>query len=196
VPDADPKVFDGDEGRKAVVVRVQPVAVPPSITSDGIVFVRVSGQTLPVTDQAVLADMLARGRMATEGAEASAREAALALYRQGDPFQGARIAYALGVASVGHIADKSSRLFSPEFVETLDGLARTLNVEHGVRRTPGRAFWQDRVVFAHGEPGDQRSELPRGVLGWQCRVLAQCGGRGAPARRSAWRNRARVEDRR
>jgi hypothetical protein len=153
VPDAEPNVFDREEGRKAVVVRVQPVAAPPCITSDGIVYLRVSGQTLPVTDQAVLADLLLRGRSAREGAEAAARAAASALYSAPPAFDGAQIGYALGAAPVGHVTDKAARLFSPGFVTALHDLAATLNLMPGYRHTPGTDVRQDSVVFAVGSPG-------------------------------------------
>src|SRR4051812_1231586 len=75
VPEIDLKVFERPEGRKAVVIRVQPVGAPPCITSDGIVYQRVSGQTVPVTDQAVMADLLGRGRAARDSTEAAAYDA-------------------------------------------------------------------------------------------------------------------------
>ena len=66
-PVGEPKVFSRDDGRHAAVVRVG--AVPRCITSTGVVYQRVSGQTLPVTDQRVLAELLGAGNAARRRAE-------------------------------------------------------------------------------------------------------------------------------
>ena len=129
VPELDLKVFERPEGRKAVVIRVQPIGAPPCITSDGIVYQRVSGQTIPVTDQAVMTDLLIRGRAAREATEAAARDAASALRQRPPMLTADDVAYVLGAASLAHVADKAALLFSQTFVDTLRERAATLRVD-------------------------------------------------------------------
>jgi hypothetical protein len=76
LPVFDPKPFDLGDGRHAVVVRVEPVDVPPCITASGVAYQRVSGQTLPVTDQRVLMDLLEKGAAARRRTEEAALTAA------------------------------------------------------------------------------------------------------------------------
>jgi hypothetical protein len=76
VPRIDVATWERDEGRHVAVVAVDPVAVPPSITRDGVVYERTSGQTLPVTDQVVLARLHDAGQHARSRAVDAARRAA------------------------------------------------------------------------------------------------------------------------
>jgi Schlafen, AlbA_2 len=75
VPPFDVKVFDRDTGRKAAIIGVEPVIVPPCITASGAVYQRASGQTLPVVDQRVLAELYGRGRAVREQAQTLALRA-------------------------------------------------------------------------------------------------------------------------
>ena len=153
VPDLDVKVFDRPSDRKAVVIRVQPVGAPPCITSDGIVYQRVSGQTVPVTDPVVMADLLARGRAARQATEAAARDAAGAIYGRPRVLEGADPVFALGVAPLSHVADKAAQLFSPPFAEALRDRAATLKVLPDVQSSPAAVVSQDALVYAVGVPG-------------------------------------------
>jgi hypothetical protein len=61
--------------KRVAVVRVEPVAEPPCLTSDAILWERVSGATLPVTDAADVRALYERGAAAVERAQASAERA-------------------------------------------------------------------------------------------------------------------------
>jgi Putative DNA-binding domain len=62
-------------GGPCAIVSVDPVAVPPALTSAGAVYERVSGATNPVTDQTELARLFAQARTARLRAELEATEA-------------------------------------------------------------------------------------------------------------------------
>ena len=76
LPRFDAKAWSVDNGKHLVVVRVEPVAVPPCLTVDGLAFERVTSETVKITDPAVLGDLLQRGRAARIGAQDKARAAA------------------------------------------------------------------------------------------------------------------------
>jgi hypothetical protein len=105
-------------GRRAAVVRVEPVAEPPCITRGGQVFERVSGATIPVREPADLRRLYARGETATAQAEASALAAA-AFAETFEPGEPRYLVIGLSIAQVGHPPDISARLFAPSFVEHL-----------------------------------------------------------------------------
>lgn len=67
--------------RLVAIVAVEPIDVPPCV-SDGSVYVRVSGQTVPVTDPTMLRSMLERGEAARKRAFDSAQSAARAVYER------------------------------------------------------------------------------------------------------------------
>jgi hypothetical protein len=75
IPEHEALVWSVGGDRSVVVVRVEPVAVPPCLTTDGIAYQRVSGETVPVTDPRVLQALLERGRQAEERATDDAFEA-------------------------------------------------------------------------------------------------------------------------
>lgn len=68
-----------DEGMVVAVVAVEPIDVPPCM-SGGSVYERVSGQTVPVTDPAVLRSLFARGEQARKSAMKRAHAAARAAF--------------------------------------------------------------------------------------------------------------------
>jgi hypothetical protein len=111
LPVFDAKPFGRDEGRKAVVVKVEPVAVPPCITASGLVFQRVTGQTPPVTDQRVLADLIEKGTAARTRAEAFALQAARRLLAEPMGFGPAASVFAVALCATGGPEDKSAVLF-------------------------------------------------------------------------------------
>jgi hypothetical protein len=116
VPSFDVKVWDRDQGRKAVVLRVEPVGVPPCLTSDGIAYARTSGQTNRITDPTVLARLTERGEAARERAEAIAQRAASGLFSN-PPTEAAPAASMVSVAmaTTAMAEDRTARLFNEEF---------------------------------------------------------------------------------
>lgn len=110
-PVFDVRVFERGEGRKAAVVAVAPAAVPPCMTATGVVYIRVSGQTVPVVDQRVLADLLGRGIAAREQAEALAVRAANRALEGIKPAPQETIALSLALCPVEGPKDKARVLF-------------------------------------------------------------------------------------
>jgi hypothetical protein len=115
-PGFDTKAWTVDDDRLVLVVRVQPVAAPPCMTPDGRVYERVSGETLPVEDPALLDRLFQRGRHARDRAEQHAFAAAV---RGLDaPRWTDELAAGLSVtlAPVARSSDDiASRLFVPSF---------------------------------------------------------------------------------
>jgi hypothetical protein len=107
------QAFETADGKMAIVVKVEPVAVPPCMTPDGRVFERVSGETLPVEDPGLLDRLLRRGEHARERAEHFARRAAERAIALPDWPAQHSLSIAVGLASVGRETDDiSSRLFT------------------------------------------------------------------------------------
>ncbi|HKT83489.1 MAG TPA: ATP-binding protein [Solirubrobacterales bacterium] len=107
------EAFELAEGKVAIVVKVEPVAVPPCMTPDGRVFERVSGETLPVEDPVLLDGLLRRGEHARGRAENFARRAAERAIALPDWPTQHSLSIAVGLASVGRETDDiSSRLFT------------------------------------------------------------------------------------
>lgn len=63
-PRFDAKAWQLDNGKHVAVVRVWPETTPPAITSDGVVYKRLSGATQAVKDPGELRDLLHGGRAA------------------------------------------------------------------------------------------------------------------------------------
>jgi Putative DNA-binding domain len=106
MPRVDVRDWKGKSGQVAVV-RIDPVAEPPCMTSGGQVFERVSGQTVPVVDPGELGRLYGRGEVAVERARKDATEAArLSLAEHGSPFR-----FGLGLAAVEYESGIESRLF-------------------------------------------------------------------------------------
>jgi len=109
------KTWVRSEGRAAAVILVEPVAEPPCMTPQGRVYERVTGETLPVDDPALL------DRLFRQGADARARIAALApraaeraLEGSGWTFQKS-VGISVALAPLGReTEDISSRLFTQE----------------------------------------------------------------------------------
>ena len=128
-PRIDVRDWPAEAGR-AAVVRVDPVAEPPCVTTDGRVFERVSGETITVRDPAELR------RLYDRGASASARAEAIALRTQ--DVVGLRdehglpcaLIVALSVGPVGTAADISGRLFARSLGD------RLLEVANGLPHDP------------------------------------------------------------
>lgn len=122
-PRTDVRPWTLEDGRLVAIVRVEPVAQPPCMTPDGRVFQRVSGETIPVTDPALMESLMRRGRdalgRAETFAEAGAR-AAVQTMRWAWPWEHA-LSIAFSLAPVGRETDDiASRLFVPSFEKALE----------------------------------------------------------------------------
>jgi hypothetical protein len=175
VPRFDVKVFARDDARKAAVISVEPVTAPPCITSSGIVYQRVSGQTLPVTDQRVLADLVKAGDAARQGAEAVALRAARRMLAEPVDFGPEASVFAVALSAVGGPADKAGVLFSERFSDELVKLVSerlqtdgNFPAKSSVRQDSVRAsssspqfgygitaagFWDGSVAVVQSKPG-------------------------------------------
>jgi hypothetical protein len=142
----DVKVFDRDGGKRAAVVAVEELAVPPCVTASGVVYQRVSGQTMPVTDQRVLADLIVRGRAARDEAEALALRAASRALEQPAILHSRDAVLSVALCPVQGATDKSRVLFSKSFADGLAERVRVdLQVEPMVAYPVQRALDQDSV---------------------------------------------------
>jgi Putative DNA-binding domain len=108
------------DGRVSLVVKIDPVASPPCMTPDGRVFERVSGETLPVRDPALLERLIRRGDHARGRAEYIARRAAERAILLPGWFDDHCFSISVGVASVGRVTeDIASRLFTERCHEAM-----------------------------------------------------------------------------
>jgi hypothetical protein len=117
VPWFDIKLFERPDGRHAAVVAVEQLAAPPCITASGIVYQRVSGSTLPVLDQRVLADLTEQGQAVRSNAEATALR--MAQHMLGEPaiHEPQESLFSVALCPIGGPADKAAVLFTRSFVE-------------------------------------------------------------------------------
>lgn len=179
VPAHDAKAFDRPDGRKAAVLAVDPVAAKPCMTAVGIVYVPVSGATVPVTDQQTLAAMLAEGEAVRHGAEDAALFAAQRLAREPGAFSPPAVQIAIGLCPVGGPADRNAVLFSRTFLDGFTQLVhRSLQADphaaygvvhairqDGVRVWPaarewgsgwtGAAYWNGAVAAVFCDPSTE-----------------------------------------
>ena len=117
-------IFELDDQKVALVVKVEPVVNPPCMTPDGRVFERVSGETLPVEDPVLLDRLLRRGEHARGRAEHFARRAAERAIALPDWPTQHSMSISVGLASVGReTEDISSRLFTEP---THDALVKSI----------------------------------------------------------------------
>jgi hypothetical protein len=117
-PPFDVRRWPLGDGRVVAVVRVDPIAVPPCMTRDGLVFLRVVGETLKVKDPRVLAELVRKGQAARDNAEARAVRAVVRLM-EAPLFATPDIRVALALAPTGAREDYSSRLFTSSFKAAL-----------------------------------------------------------------------------
>jgi hypothetical protein len=162
VPDHDTKDWWIPTQKIVAVVRVEPIAEPPCITRDGIVWQRVSGRTIPVTDPLVLARLTLEGERARDAAQAKA-ERALEAFGIGDlPRTHCALLLGLSIAPVGTPRDISANLFTPQLEaklkEIVGGLAvQPLFVDHDFADRTGMAqtrHRQDAIIAS--TPQDDR----------------------------------------
>jgi len=109
------KAWSRPDDRIAIIVQVEPVAVPPCMTPQGRVYERVTGETLPVEDPILLDKLFRRGENArTLAAQRAPRAAKRALDASGWFFQKS-VGLAVGLAPLARETDDiSSRLFTQE----------------------------------------------------------------------------------
>jgi hypothetical protein len=143
------------DGKRVAVVRVDPVAEPPCVTSDGQLFERVSGETITVRGGADVRALYDRGRVAAERAEANALRALDEVATNSVPgVGGSMLLTVLSIAPVGTARDIAAEVFSPRAVkrvrELVDALPREPHFpEQGLQmeRSADAAGRQDAVVF-------------------------------------------------
>jgi hypothetical protein len=140
IPRFDVKSFLREGGRHVVVLEIQPVSTPPCITASGVVYQRVSGQTLPVTDQRVLSELIEKGGAARFRTEASALRAAQRMIaEEAGGFASEHSVFAAALCAVDGPADKAAALFSQErgrrFADLVDAELQpeAVVLSHGVR---------------------------------------------------------------
>jgi hypothetical protein len=116
VPRHDVQVWSLN-GKHVAVVNVETVAEPPCMTSNGEVFVRVSGESHPVDDPATLRRLHEQGETRAAGAQAEARRATDPDFPY--PFDPPYMQLRLALAPTGRADDIAGRLFTKSFEEQL-----------------------------------------------------------------------------
>lgn len=150
-PPIDVKAWSRGDERYACVVQVTPVSTPPCMTSDGIVYQRVSGQTVRVTDQSVLADLIRRGGEARSEAERRALRAALRLLRDPQIFSEADAVVSVSLAPVAGPEDKTAALFNDLFAQAqYEAHGGPLQVDSTLRYPVSPRTSQDRFLTRPG----------------------------------------------
>jgi hypothetical protein len=133
----EPKSWPVADDRHVVVLRVEPVAVPPCLV-DGRVFQRVSGRSDPILDQSVLLDLTRKGIAALERARNAAVNGAIALAFREQRLKSHSLAIALAPSAPD--ANASRRVFwrswdaiVAEQLGELSELPRSWGVSPGLR---------------------------------------------------------------
>jgi hypothetical protein len=84
VPSFEVRAWQISDDRAAAVVMVEPTPLPPCITTDGAIFERVSGRTVPAREPDTLARLYDRGEAARVRAESTALGAVKRFTRPSD----------------------------------------------------------------------------------------------------------------
>jgi hypothetical protein len=112
------RVYTVDEGRTVAVVEIEPVAEPPCITNDGIVYERVSGRTVPVVDTLVLARLTEQGAHARQRAQEDAQAAMVERLESNAShafvYEPCSFVFGLAIAAVGDEPYIERRLYRDE----------------------------------------------------------------------------------
>lgn len=115
-----PRTWFLDDGRLAAVVWVESVDLPPCMTPQGRIYERVSGETLPVQDPALLDRLQRRGDAARARAEQFADRAAKRALDFVEWADGRAVGIALAIAPIGRETDDiSGRLFVKSFRDAI-----------------------------------------------------------------------------
>lgn len=139
VPFFDAKVFDRLDGRHAALVRVDELLGGPCVTSTGVVYQRVSGQTLPVTDQRVLTELVDRGRAARTEAEALALRASLRALQEPAVLAAEAAQFSVAICPVQGSDDKAHVLFSESFARSFVELVGARLQPDSMMRYPAKS---------------------------------------------------------
>lgn len=169
-PAVDIRTFRRAAGRGPVaIVWVPAVPEPPAMTNDGIVYQRVSGSSVAVTDGRVLASLFSKGDAARKWAEEVAERAVSnALDVEGRPLDAVWATFGFG--ATGGPADRSSVLFTAAMISTIEQEAPKLDAS-GDAIHPSR--WLKHAITAtlQQETVEVRLELIDGrvielTVGW------------------------------
>jgi len=155
-PTFDAKEFWLDDDGLVLVVRVEPIAIPPCLTSSGIVYQRVVGATPPVTDQVVLADLLRRGQTARIRVEDSALRAARRLLDDLSAYSAQHTPFSVAMCAAGATQSGQGSLFLEARATAFASVvADQLQPDHMLRYGTHVAIQQDgiRIRTASSEIG-------------------------------------------
>jgi hypothetical protein len=132
VPDIDVQPLPVGKKKHVAIVEVPPVAAPPCI-SNGVVWERISGQTVEVKSPLRLSELYGRGDVARRGAQQFAVGAAseLVLDNALDGWEANQLRFAVAVSATGHPPKIGSRLFSEPYEESIKQIANKRLVEFG-----------------------------------------------------------------
>lgn len=162
VPIFEVKAWPVAEGKHVAAVAVEPVALPPCMTSDGAIFERVSGKTVQVIDPGVLATLSARGAASRERASTLASESAASLFSH-PPFGEAKnVVFSFALAPTGLPEDFANRLFRSSSVEAINEIATAF--QDGMSFGGPGGFDSTRYYLDFSVPGMHHA--------WSIRVLA------------------------
>jgi len=143
-PPVEIKPLACNEGPGAVI-RVQPLAVPPAITSSGRLLIRTAKRTVPVTDPGDVRRLFERGERMLERARTEATNGAN--WSRSMPFDSRfSPSVTIGLAATGQARDIDRAVFRQGFLDWLReefvGWDRRV-----VRRDLESHMWTDRVAF-------------------------------------------------
>jgi hypothetical protein len=133
----DVQPFDLGNGKHVAVLRIPPVATPPSMTK-GTVYERVAGQTIPVTDPTRLASLFERGDAARQAGVAKAEQIAAQVLRTASAGP-ENVQFGFGLAAPGFPLDLTPRLFVPSFSADAEARIRAVLADDARRLPPGEA---------------------------------------------------------
>jgi hypothetical protein len=176
-PPFDIRCWELEPGKLAAVIEVEPVPAPPTMTSGGVVWQRLVGETRKVTDAGVLAELIRRGEEARSRAEALALRAVNRAMV--DDYVPAENLLTVGLAPVASQADVSSRLFVPRFrqelIEAASGLP-TPPTMHQNYRQPIVEQSRDRWIARVGDIFDSLEPMQWAVwASWDATIAVQYG---------------------
>ncbi len=113
-PRFDAKAWTLADGRVVAAVLVEPVMQTPCMTRNGRIYERVSGETLPVEDPALLDRLFRRGEVARQRVEKFADRAAERALAAPSWHAQRAVGFGLAIAPIGRETDDiNSRLFVP-----------------------------------------------------------------------------------
>jgi hypothetical protein len=152
-PRCDPRVWTLDDERIVAVVQVEPVDEAPCMTPQGRVYERVSGETLPVEDPALLDRLFRRGQAARDRAQQFADHAARRALDAPRWRDERSLGVAVALTSIGRETDDiTSRLAVPTFRKAIvEALWRLIGNQ---QPDDIQTWWQQDAftVFAHYTP--------------------------------------------